>query len=512
MISKIMSIGLKGVEGYHVQVEVQILDGIETFLIVGLPDTSVKESKERVTSALYSFGQELIDQKIVVNLLPSEQKKNGPIFDLPIAIGILKSKGVIQSKISASTCFIGALSLDGTIHPFDGLLAAALAAKKLGFSLLYMPYDANLPDMRMDGIEIVYVSSLHEVVKHLSGQSILHLRSPEKDVGNSERSFDRDFSDIIGHSFAKRSFEVASAGEHHVFMTGPPGCGKSLLAETFPSILPPLSNESQLEKISLYQLAGMEIGVINEPPFRSPHHSASSVAIIGGGQNPKPGEISLAHRGVLFLDEMAEFPKKTLDMLRQPIETGKVTISRARSIVTYPAAFLLIGAMNPCPCGYLGSHTHYCTCTDKQIQSYQGRLSGPIRDRFDITLFLNSVKMDGNLNASIETSASIRERVQAARIRQYERYGREICNGRVSYELLLKTSPPSDRVKQLMMQMSMKKQWSNRVQVKLLRLARTISDLKEEEHLSEESLWEAMSMIQSNEHYRKERRKQIVRE
>jgi len=345
-----MSIGLKGVEGYHVQVEVQILDGIETFLIVGLPDASVKESKERVTSALYSFGQELIDQKIVVNLLPSEQKKNGPIFDLPIAIGILKSKGVIQSQISASTCFIGALSLDGTIHPFDGLLAAALAAKKLGFSLLYMPYDANLPEMRMDGIEIVYVSSLHEVVKHLSGQSILHLRSPEKDVGNSERSFDRDFSDIIGHSFAKRSFEVASAGEHHVFMTGPPGCGKSLLAETFPSILPPLSNESQLEKISLYQLAGMEIGVINEPPFRSPHHSASSVAIIGGGQNPKPGEISLAHRGVLFLDEMAEFPKKTLDMLRPPIETGKVTISRARSIVTYPAAFLLIGAMNPCPC------------------------------------------------------------------------------------------------------------------------------------------------------------------
>ena len=511
MVAKIMSIGLKGVEGYRVQVEVQTIDGMDAFLIVGLPDASVKESKERVTSALHSLGSKIVDQKTIVNLSPAEQKKNGPIFDLPMAIGILKSIGVVHAKIPASTCFIGALSLDGTILPFEGLLAAALAAKKLGFSLLYMPFDVNLPELKMEGLEIVYVSSLHEVIQHLSGQTLLPLIFPVAS-NKSEYVFEKDFRDIIGHKNPKRAFEMAAAGEHHVFMTGPPGCGKSLLAESFPSILPPLSNESQLEKVSLYQLAGSDYGNINMAPFRSPHHSASSVSIIGGGQNPKPGEISLAHRGVLFLDEMAEFSKKTLDMLRQPIETGKVTISRARSTVTYPATFLLIGAMNPCPCGYLGSNSHYCTCTPKQIQSYQNRLSGPIRDRFDITLSLKSVHMDKKSDVANETSEMIRKRVTDARQRQYERYDREICNGRVSYELLMKTSVPSEKVMQLMQQMAMKKKWSNRVQVKILRLARTISDVKGEEQISEEALWEAMSMSRSNEGYRKEGRKQGVRE
>ncbi|MBP2242371.1 magnesium chelatase family protein [Cytobacillus eiseniae] len=511
MISKILSIGLKGVEGYRVQVEVQTLIAVESFLIVGLPDASVKESRERVTSALHTLGHRISDRKTIINLSPAEQKKNGPIFDLPIAIALLKSIGVIKTPIPATTCFIGAISLDGTILPFEGILAAALAAKKLGFSLLYMPYDASLPELKMDGLEIVYVSSLQEVIQHLSGQATFPLHTP-KASNDSEQSFDKDFADIIGHPFAKRALEIAAAGEHHVFMTGPPGCGKSLLAETFPTILPPLSNESQLEKVSLYQLVGMEFGLTHQPPFRSPHHSASSVSIIGGGQNPKPGEISLAHRGVLFLDEMAEFSKKTLDMLRQPIETGKVTISRARSIVTYPAAFLLVGAMNPCPCGYLGSNTHYCTCTPKQIQSYQNRLSGPIRDRFDITLFLNSVNMEKTKNESNDTSAIIRERVWEARNRQSKRYGKDMCNGRVSYDILMKTSPPSEKVKQLMQQMAIKKQWSNRVQVKLFRLARTTADLNGEAQISESSLWEAMSLIRSNEHYRKERRNFGIKE
>jgi len=349
------------------------------------------------------------------------------------------------------------------------------------------------------------------VLQHLSGQTLLPLTFPASS-NKSEYAFDKDFCDIIGHQLAKRALEIAAAGEHHVFMTGPPGCGKSLLAETFPSILPLLSNESQLEKVSLYQLAGSEYGTINMAPFRSPHHSASSVSIIGGGQNPKPGEISLAHRGVLFLDEMAEFSKKTLDMLRQPIETGKVTISRARSIVTYPAAFLLIGAMNPCPCGYLGSNAHYCTCTPKQIQSYQNRISGPIRDRFDISLSLQSINLEKNSDVTNETSETIRNRVMEARKRQYERYGIEICNGRVSYELLMKTSPPSEKIQQLMQQMALKKKWSNRVQVKILRLTRTISDIRGEEQLSEEALWEAMSMSRSHDSYHRERRLQGVKE
>jgi magnesium chelatase family protein len=501
MVTKIMSIGLKGVEGYRVQVEVQTIDGMEVFIIVGLPDASVKESKERVTAALYSLGHPLVDYKTVVNLSPSEQKKNGPLFDLPMAIGILKSLGVVKEKISPTTCFIGALSLDGSILPFEGMLAAALCAKKIGFAVIYMPYNRDLPEIKINGLDIIFVSSLHEVLQHLSGQTILPF-IVEKPLNDRQISYERDFNQVIGHSFAKRALEIAAAGGHHIFMTGPPGCGKSMLAETFPSILPPLSNEAQLEKVSIYQLAGIDYETLHLPSIRNPHHSASSVSIIGGGQNPKPGEISLAHRGVLFLDEMAEFSKKTLDMLRQPIETGKVTISRARSIVTYPASFLLIGAMNPCPCGYLGSSTHYCTCSPKQIQSYQNRLSGPIRDRFDISLVIEQVNIEKNNDSYSESSAQIRNRIVQARERQYERYGSEVCNGRVSYEKLTLTNSIPEKVKLLITQMTMKKKWSNRVQIKILRLARTISDLKGEEQITEESLWEAMSLSRAQDDQR----------
>ncbi|MFT8323410.1 MAG: YifB family Mg chelatase-like AAA ATPase [Bacillus sp. (in: firmicutes)] len=510
MVTKIMSIGLKGVEGYRVQVEVQTLEGIDIFVIVGLPDASVKESKERVTAALHSFGYPLTDKKIVVNLSPAEQKKNGPLFDLAIALGILKSIGAVKSEIPENTCFIGALSLDGSILPFEGMIAAALAAKKLGVTLLYMPFNEELPELKMEEIEILFVSSLKEVIKHLSGQQIFPLYIPKK-TSETEIRYDKNFSHIIGHCFAKRALEIAAAGDHHVFMTGPPGCGKSMLAETFPSILPSLSNEAQLEKVSLYQLAGLDYGLMNVPSFRSPHHSASSVSIIGGGTNPKPGEISLAHKGVLFLDEMAEFSKKTLDMLRQPIETGKVTISRVRSTVTYPATFLLIGAMNPCPCGYLGSTNHYCTCTHKQIQSYQNRLSGPIRDRFDITISLQSVPFEKKESKS-ESSEEIRKRVLLAREKQYERYGSEVCNGRVSYETLMKTNNLSEKIKLMIRQMAMKKKWSNRVQVKILRIARTISDLKEEQEISEEALWEAMSLSRSKDEQIMEKKKMGIRE
>ncbi len=364
-----------------------------------------------------------------------------------------------------------------------------------------MPFEPNLPEIKMEGLDIVFVSSLHEVIQHLSGQLLLPFHSPQL-IQDDSIEFEKDFQDIIGHEFAKRVLEIAASGEHHVFMSGPPGCGKSLLAETFPFILPPLSNEAQLEKVSLYQLAGSEILQINQPSFRNPHHSASSVSIIGGGQNPKPGEISLAHRGVLFLDEMAEFSKKTLDMLRQPIETQKVTISRTRSTVTYPAAFLLIGAMNPCPCGYLGSSSHYCTCTPKQIQSYQNQISGPIRDRFDISLSLQSISLDMKSNIQSKTSEMIRKRVIKARNRQYERYDKEVCNGRVSYELLIKTSNPSEKIKQLLQQMAFKRKWSNRIQVKIMRLARTISDLREENHISEEAIWEAMTLSRSSDNNR----------
>ena len=495
-----MSIGLKGVEGYRVQVEVQTICAMEAFVIVGLPDASVKESKERVSAALHSFGYQLVDHKTIINLSPSEQKKNGPLFDLPIAVGILKSLEVIPSKISNLTGFIGALSLDGSILPVEGMLPAVLAAKKIGLTTLYMPYSESLPEIEFDDFEIIYVSSIKEVVQHLAGQNILPVQVT-KSINEKMMKYDRDFTNIIGHQFAKRALEIAAAGEHHLFMMGPPGCGKSMLAETFPSILPPLTKEAQLEKISLYELAGMGYEGYQLSSIRTPHHSASSVSIIGGGQTPKPGEISLAHRGVLFLDEIAEFSKKTLDMLRQPIESGVVTISRARSIVKYPASFLLIGAMNPCPCGYLGSSSRYCTCSQKQVQSYQNRLSGPIRDRFDISLLIEPVILNKADESNSETSDTIRKRVIKARERQYERYGKEITNGRVSYDMITKTNEPSAKLQQILQQVSFKKKWSNRVQIKVLRLARTISDLKGEHRITEEALWEAMTLSRTQDYF-----------
>ncbi|GAE28083.1 Mg(2+) chelatase family protein [Halalkalibacter wakoensis JCM 9140] len=474
MTVNVSSIGLKGLEGYRVQVEVQVSKGTESMVIVGLPDASVKESKERVLSAIRTLDCDVTDQKIVVNLSPSEQKKNGPLFDLAMAIAVLKERKHFSEEIPRETAFIGALSLDGSIVKVEGMLPALIAAKALEFKKVFLPYDPLIPIEMLEGIECVVVEHITDVLQYLSGRVPLTLPVRSLPVKEAESSvtFQKDFSDIIGQEQAKLALEVASAGGHNVLMSGPPGCGKSLLAETFSSIFPPLTKQAQLEKISLYQLAKEKLDSPDLVPYRHPHHSASSVAIIGGGQNPKPGEVSLAHNGILFLDEMAEFTKKTLDMLRQPLETGNVTISRAHSTVTYPASFLLIGAMNPCPCGYLGSNTHYCSCTPKQIQAYQNRVSGPIYDRIDILLTLYPVNLEQSEERR-ESSLDVQRRVEQARERQYARYQAEVTNARVPYEQLIKTSPLTSNQQKMLTQVSSKQQWSNRVQIKMIRLART---------------------------------------
>ncbi|WP_113928365.1 YifB family Mg chelatase-like AAA ATPase [Bacillus sp. P14.5] len=493
MSAKITSIGLKGLEGYRVRVEVQAMQVMESIVIVGLPDASVKESKERVAAALHSMKHSLTDQKIIINLSPAEQKKNGPLFDLPMALGVLLSMKEIHVKISEDYAFIGALSLDGGIQPVEGMLPAILAAKKLGIKRLYMPFDQTLPQLEFAGLGIVYVSSVHEVIQHLSGQNILPFFPQVIQEESVAESF-INFNEIVGHSHAKRALEIAAAGEHHLFMSGPPGCGKSMLAESFPYILPPLTEEARLEVMSLYQLSTSNAAHSRQPPFRNPHHSASGVSIIGGDQNPKPGESSLAHRGVLFLDEIAEFSKKTLDMLRQPLESGSVTISRAHSTVNYPASFILIGAMNPCPCGFLHSLTNYCTCTPKQITAYHNRLSGPIRDRFDIHLSLKPVDLQREQQNEKEDSEAVRKRVTEARKRQHDRYGEQICNGRVTYDRLMKSSSLSNSQHQLIRQLSSKNHLSNRAQIKILRLARTIADLGHSEELLDEHIWEGVRL------------------
>lgn len=499
MTVNVSSIGLKGLEGYRVQVQVRISPGKESMVIVGLPDASVKESRERVIAALSHFGEDVTDQKVVDNLSPPEQKKNGPLFDVAMAIAALKELKVIKEEIKPDTAFIGTLALDGTIESAEGVLPALIAAKALGLKLIYIPDDPTIPINMMHGLEFVVVSHIKEVVQHLQGQesfSFLPIPLTRNQIPSFSEAVHKDFCHVIGHEKAKRALEIAAAGEHNVLMSGPPGCGKSLLAKTFPSILPSLTNQAQLEVMSLYQLAGEKRSHYQPVPYRHPHHSASSVAIIGGGSSPRPDEISLAHRGVLFLDEVAEFTKKTLDMLRQPLETGEVTISRAHSTVTYPSSFILIGAMNPCPCGYLDSNRHYCTCTAKQIQSYRNRLSGPVHDRIDIQLSLTSINLEQTSKFQ-ESSIAIRNRLETARLRQFERYQSEVTNAKVPFEQITQTSPLTNEQQRMLTNVAVKQNWSNRVQIKIIRLARSISDLAGENKITDNAIWEAMTLRRS---------------
>jgi magnesium chelatase family protein len=493
MAAKVTSIGLKGLEGYRVSVEVQTIEGPNSIKIVGLPDASVQESKERITAAFHSLGYTIFHKKIIVNLSPSEQKKNGPLFDMPIAIAILMSLNVVPAITSEETGFLGALSLDGGIQTVEGILPAILAAKQIGMKKLYIPVDDTLPNLDFEGMEIRYATNLIEVVEDLTSKK----KIPIHEFVNRENGISKNypgFEQIIGQNEAKRVLEIAAAGGHHVFMTGPPGCGKSMLAESFPSILPALSKDKWFEVVSIYQLNGLAYKHGFSPPYRSPHHSASSISLIGGGQTPRPGEISLAHRGVLFLDEIAEFGKNTLEMLRQPLETGKITISRVRSTVSYPSSFILIGAMNPCPCGYYGSNTHYCTCSPKQITSYQNRISGPIRDRFDIFLSMKPVDFSKSKYEKKESSAAIRMRIERARQQQYERYGEEICNSRIPYETMLSKSPLTKQQQNHIQKLSLKHHWSNRTQIKIIKIARTITDLQQEEQISDQNITEAIKL------------------
>lgn len=501
MLAKILSGANIGLESVLVTIEVDIASqGLPSFTIVGLADRAVEESKERVRSAIRNIGADFPSKRITVNLAPADLPKEGPLFDLPIALGILVASGQIplsQRIDLEKSLIIGELSLDGGLRSTHGVLPLVIAAKGLNLSKVIIPKDNIQEASVIGGIEILAPESLGQVVKMILGQEeIAPVVFEEIDL-QKDLKFEYDFSQIKGQEQAKRALEVAAAGGHNILLKGSPGAGKTLLARSFPSILPPLSMEEAIEITKIYSVSGnLQNGkhFIASRPFRSPHHSASHVGLIGGGNNIKPGEITLAHRGVLFLDEIAEFPRQALEALRQPLEDNLITISRASGSLTFPAKFILLAAQNPCPCGFLGDVKKNCSCMPGQIAKYKRKISGPLLDRIDIYLEVPAVeveKLTENLEA--EKSDDIRVRVIKARQIQGERFkGKILTNSEMSNEDIKKycviTNEGLDLLKIAISSLSLSARGYHRV----LKLSRTIADLESSENIAVEHVAEAL--------------------
>ena len=496
MFAKINSLGLMGLNAFPVDVEIEASRGIQSFDIVGLADAAVKESRERIRSALRCSSINFPVMRVMVNLAPADRKKSGSVHDLGIAVALLSVLGLCSESRTEKAVFIGEVSLNGEIRGIHGVLPMTILARNSGFEEIYVPFENAREAAVIDGIKVYGVESVAQLVLHFSGRAVMLPAKPVPASGHKDAGL--DFADVKGQQSAKKALEIAAAGGHNVLMVGPPGSGKSMLAKRMPSILPEMTFEESIETTNIHSVAGLldkDNPLVSSRPFRSPHHTVSAAGLSGGGSVPRPGEISLAHNGLLFLDELAEFSRPALEILRQPLEDRQVTISRVSGSVTYPCSFMLIAAMNPCPCGYYGHPSRRCICSQKQVTGYLSKVSGPLLDRFDIHAEVAPVEFSElSSKQREESSESIRIRVQKARDIQNKRFRNTgiTCNARITSDIMQEVCPMTEEAREMLKNVFDKLGLSARAYDRILKVARTCADMEDSQIIEKTHIAQAV--------------------